>query len=64
MDFLKLMDADLSVDRRRIKVGVTQKLLNVADVCPTFQHVRCARVTKQMTATFSDESGFLKVSGD
>lgn len=44
MDLLELMDIDLGIDFRGFQVGVTEHLLDVADVRAVFEHLTPAQV--------------------
>jgi len=48
VNFLKLFDADLGVNRRGVEFLMPQQLLDEPDVRPVFQHVRRAGVPEQM----------------
>ena len=48
VDFLKLLDRDFGVDGRRFEFGMTEQLLDVADVRSAFEHVCGAGVTQHM----------------
>ena len=52
MDFRESLDVDVGVDLSGVKPGVTQHFLHIADVCPALMHIRCTRVTPQVTRTF------------
>ena len=51
VDASELLNADLGVDAGRVQAGVTEQLLDVADVGSTFEHVGGAGVTKQVTGS-------------
>ncbi len=49
VDSLQSPYRNLRVDLRRLDIGVTENLLDVADVCPVLVHQCCHRVAEQMT---------------
>ncbi len=53
VNFLKLFDADLRVNRGRVEFFVSQQLLDKPDVRPVFQHVRRAGVPQDVAAAFA-----------
>jgi len=48
---LKLLDAHFGIDRRGFEFFMPEQLLDVTDVRPAFEQVRCARMPEQMTRT-------------
>ena len=64
VDFLQLVDGDLGVEARGIKIGMTQELLNEADVGPILQHLGCAGVTKKMATSTAAKIGRFHISGN
>ena len=57
VNLLKLLDADLGVNRRRVELFMPQQLLDEPDVRPVFQHVRRAGVPQDVAAAFALQPG-------
>jgi hypothetical protein len=57
VNFLKLFDADLGVNRGRVKFLMSKQLLDEPDVRPVFQHVRRAGVPQDVAAAFALQPG-------
>ena len=51
VDFPQLNDADFGVNLRGVEPGVSEHLLNEADVRAVLKHVRGAGVAEQVTAS-------------
>ena len=49
VNLLKLFDADLGINRRRLQLFMSKQLLDKPDVGSVFQHVRRAGVPDQVT---------------
>ena len=65
MNGLQFGDVDGGVGGRGFQAFVSEKLLDVADVRPALQHVRCARMPEQMEAAFcAADVGGSNVFGD
>jgi hypothetical protein len=59
MDFAKLHDGYIGVDLRGVEPGVSEQLLDEADVGPVFEHVGGAGVAQQMAGTGAADAGRL-----
>jgi len=64
MDVLELADADAGVDFGALKVGVTEHLLDIADISPVFEHERGHGVPEQMAGTFFGNAGRGDIAAD
>lgn len=60
---LEFLDAHVGVDGGGFELGVSEELLDVADVRAAFEHVRGAGVAKQVRAAGSADVGLLDVVG-
>jgi hypothetical protein len=57
VNFLKLFDADLGVNRRGVEFFMAEQLLDKPDVRPVFEHVRRAGVPQDVAAAFALQPG-------
>jgi hypothetical protein len=63
VDGLEFLDADVGVDGGGFELGVSEELLDVADVRAAFEHVRGAGVAEQVRASCAVDVGLLDVAG-
>ena len=64
VDFAELDDGDVGVDLRGVEPGVSEKLLDVADVRAVLQHVGGARVAQHVARTFPPDAGGVDGAAD
>ena len=64
MDFAELDDGDVGVDLRGVEPGVSEKLLDVADVRAVLQHVGGARVAQHVAGAFPADVGCVDGAAD
>jgi len=64
MDLLKLLDRQVSVDLRRLELGVSKQGLDHPSVGSVLENVRCAGVAEEMAGPRLAMIGGLRVSAD